>query len=192
MNTATDRNIEPSRRWYYVAAAIALAGVVAGAALGIPHLVAFFNAFPALGEPFRSGQPTTVDLRSNDTVVIYVSPSTAGDGVSCTSDDVVTPVSDTFTFFSDGRSWAAAYEVAAITGTEGGASKLTCTDAYGEALFAIGQGKPDNAGPLRELAAALGFGLVLPCVALGAAGILIAVVLRRRNSARAATHQDTP
>jgi hypothetical protein len=179
MNTAQGSEIRPNRRWYHVAIAIALVGVLAGAAVGIPYLVAFFNAFPTLGEPFRSGQPTRVDLRSAGTAMIYVTPDTARAGVSCTSGTgaIVAPA-DTFTFLSDWQSWAAVYEVTAF---ESGAYEVTCTDTYGDAVwFAAAEGRPDNAAILRKLAAALAFGLVLPCVALAAGGILFAVTLRRR------------
>lgn len=182
MTTTKDSDIRPSRRWYHIAIAIVLLGVLTGAAVGIPYLLAFFNAFPTLDDPFRSRQPTTVELRGGHPAVIYVSPDTAGGGVSCTSgaDITVMPVTYTFTFFSDWQSWAAAYEV---TAAENGTYDVTCTDTVGDAVFAVGDDRPDNASLLRKLAAALIFGLVLPCVALAAGGILFAAVLRRRSAA---------
>jgi hypothetical protein len=177
--------VKPRRRWYALAAAVAVLGIAIGAALLVWRIQVWTDAFPDLGETFSPDQTVSVDLPADRTVVLYVSPTDPVE-LSCTGEVAGTPVdfvppSYTFTFFSGGQSWAATYEITADTA---GPATLACTGAP-LAELAVGD-KPDN-GRLLGL---MGKGIAISAtpVVLGVVGgIVLAVgVARRRRAARLA------
>ncbi len=179
----TPRELRPRGRWYAVAAAVAVVGVAVGVVVFLTQLRSWTEQFPELGQHFRAGETVPVDLRVDETVVLYVSPSDPA-VVSCAGDVAgvrfeVTEPSYTFTFFSGGRSWAATLEITSdVTGTGG----LRCTGS-GAVVLAVGE-KPDNGRLLRNLALRIAISAVPVVIGLGAAAALFIGVARRRRAHR--------
>jgi hypothetical protein len=187
MTRVDPADLRPHRRWYAVAVAVAVLGLLAAAAVLSVTIRAWSTGFPTLGSPFRGGESVEVDLRAGQPAVLYVSPDTATFNGRCTAelagaDVAVTEVSYTFTFFSGGRTWAARYEILA---DRDGRARLTCMPAAGTGgpLLATGD-KPDNPRLLRGLAGSVAAGVSTALLGLVGGGVLALVIAKRRGSYR--------
>ena len=114
MSTMTATGLRPRRRWYGLAAAVAVLGLILGIVLLVVRIRVWTDEFPTLGGSFRPGETVSVDLRADTPVVLYVSPTESVYDVACSAEGAdAVEVSYTFTFFSGGRSWAAHSEIVA-------------------------------------------------------------------------------
>jgi hypothetical protein len=178
-------DLRPRRRWYAVAAVIAAVGVAVGVLVLLARVRAWTDEFPQLGAHQRPGQAIPVDLRAGGPVVLYVSPD-VDTSLRCSGEVAGTPVtvsemSDTFTFFSGGRAWAAQLEIGSdVTG----AGSVTCTGSPTLTL-AIGE-PPDNGRLLRILGVGIGLSAVPAVLGLGGGTTLAVGVARRRRAHRRA------
>jgi hypothetical protein len=183
--TRSAAGLRPRRRWYAVAAAIAVAGVLVGVLVLVARVRVWIDEFPDLGEHHRSGQPIPVELRAGEPVVLYTSP-TDPVVLSCTGEVggagvTVTEVSYTFTFFSGQRSWAAHSE---ITSDRAGTGSVTCTGSAAVTL-AVGE-VPDNGRLLRILGGGIALGAVPAVLGVAGGAVLAVRVARRRRAHRRA------
>jgi hypothetical protein len=187
MSRVDSKQLRPSRRWYAVAVAVAVLGLLAAAVLLATGIRSWSGDFPTLGDHFRSGESVPVDLRAGQPAVLYVSPDTAAFDWRCTADlpgsqVAITKAPYTFTFFSAGRTWAARYEIQA---DKDGRAQLTCVAIAGTGtpLLAVGD-QPDNAHLVRELVSTIAAGACAALLGLALGGTLAMIVARRRRAHR--------
>jgi hypothetical protein len=176
----------PGRRWYAVAGAIAVGGLlVASAVLGI-GIRSWLGDFPKLGEHFQVDETARVDLVAGQPSVLYTSPEAPAAALNCSAELAVASVAVTetpytFTFFSGGRTWASRYELRA---TRDGRAFVTCTSPTGaQPTLAVGD-KPDNSRLLARLAGTIALGAIPALLGLALGGTLALVVARRRRAAQ--------
>ncbi|WP_203931246.1 hypothetical protein [Virgisporangium ochraceum] len=174
-------DLRPWRRWYALAAAVAVLGVLVGMLLFAARARVWIDEFPDPGSRHLAGEAIPLDLRAGEPVVLYTSPTDPVD-LFCTGEVAgaevdVFGVDYTFTFFSGQRSWAAHSE---IVSDRTGTGSLRCTGPAGVTL-AIAQ-VPDNGHLLRILGGGIVLGAI-PAVLGVVGGVVLAVRVTRRRRA---------
>ncbi|MEO3924229.1 hypothetical protein ABGB07_10265 [Micromonosporaceae bacterium B7E4] len=149
-------------------------------------------------EPCRRTPATAAtaraELRAGEPAVLYVSPDTVTFDGKCTGEVAGSPItvieaSDTFTFFSGGRTWAARYEIRA---EHSGSGQLTCIAGTGRGapLLAVGD-RPDNPHLVRRLAGTVAVGACVAGLGLALGGAIALAVRKRRRAHRSSPGPGT-
>jgi hypothetical protein len=174
-------DVRPRRRWFAIAAAVAVLGLLVGGLLFAARVRVWIDEFPDPAGRYQAGEAIPLDLRAGEPVVLYTSPTDPVD-LFCTGEVAgaeveVFEVDYTFTFFSGQRSWAAHSE---LVSDRTGTGSLECAGPAGVTL-AIAQ-VPDNGHLLRILGGGIVLGAV-PAVLGVVGGVVLTVRVARRRRA---------
>jgi hypothetical protein len=189
------RQLRPGRGWYWVAAIIALLGILIAPVLlvvGVSVFGATVDDLPTIDRQFSSGSQTTVSLRAAETAAIYAVTPDDGSAPSATCTGTapagatidLNPISYEATFSVGGTSWTELYTVDV---SQDGDYQITCTSP-GNSFVQYGVGEEIEVGGL--VAGILGgtgalLGVILaPCTGLLIAGIICLITALRRSSYR--------
>lgn len=197
--TTSGRQRRPGRRWYLVAGAVALAGVLAGLGLVAATATPLSGALPAFQSRTDPEGTMTVDLRGGQTYVVYVhgfaglhlDQRCAGSGQDGGSLRITTLEGNSFTFLREGDVWEAHYTVRASRDDR---YRITCDaePVTRESLadgYALGEDFP-RGGLVGDLYGALGIAFLLSLVGVVTGGVIARVTaVRRRRRPGAAVPQ---
>ncbi|GIG65300.1 hypothetical protein Pen01_15950 [Phytomonospora endophytica] len=185
-------DITPRKRWYWIAAALVVVGVVLGCGAFFLTAKIFSEALPDAGKTFPSGQAAVVQFTSTDELVIYVqlafdmdpNQSVPANTTVCTagSDVTLKKVTDQIVLSDQSarRMWQAVYTAkAAATGDH----ELTCDQEDGS-VATYGLGEMPWGGSLVAGVGTFVVAIGLPCVCILAAAVIVIVVLVKRRSNR--------
>lgn len=182
-------DITPRKRWYWIAAALVVVGVVLGCAAFFLTAKIFSDALPDAGKTFPSGQASTVQFTSTDELVVYVqlafdmdpNQSVPSNTTVCTAgpDVTLSKISEQIVLSDQSarRMWQAVYTAkAAATGDH----ELTCEQEDGS-VATYGLGKMPWGGSLVAGVGTFVVAIGLPCLCILVAAIIIVVVAVKRG-----------
>ncbi|MGH3735097.1 MAG: hypothetical protein ACRDT6_05685 [Micromonosporaceae bacterium] len=190
--------LRPGRGGYWIAAAIAVLGMILGCAGAVLGGFSLAGEVPKMTQEFRVGESATVKLEAGKEWAVYVdNPALRGSNRTGTSalpevecsgtasggggEITLTEPSGNFTFGDNRRYWQLVYEVKVDkTGSyhiECGTSDSMLRDP----TFGVGPAL-DPGGIVAKVFGSLGALLGIPCLGFIVAGVLAMVVGLRRSS----------
>ncbi|MEV0649793.1 hypothetical protein AB0I28_31510 [Phytomonospora sp. NPDC050363] len=185
-------DVTPKKRWYWIAAVLAVLGVVLGCGAILLTGKIFSGALPDSGKTFPSGELSSVQFTSTNEQVIYVqlpfdvnsNTSIPPNNTVCTGGPAVTleKVTEEIMLPDQGanRMWRAVYTA---TASSTGDHALMCEQSDGE-IATYGLGEMPWGGAML---AGVGFFILaigLPCLCILIALVIVVVVIVKRRSNR--------
>lgn len=189
--------LRPGRAGYWIAAAIAVLGVLVGCGLGALGFFSLAGDVPTMEREFAAGAATTVELESGKEWAIYVdNPGLRGRGqtgsaalpeVECTGTATdggtitLTRPQGNVSFGDSERYWQLAYQVSV---DKTGSYQMQCSSpdpGLSDPTFGVGP-NVNAAGVVGKVFGSLGALFGIPCLAFVVAGVIALVVGMRRSS----------
>lgn len=193
-------DITPRKRWYWIAAGLAVLGVLLGCGAFLFTAKIFSDALPDAGRTFQSGQASSVSFANTDELVVYVqlpfdmdpNASVPANRTVCTAGpDVTLEKIGEQIMLSDQsarRMWQAVYTAKAAAA---GDHELTCEQDDGS-VATYGLGEMPWGGAVVAGVGTFVVAIGLPCVCILVAAIIIVVVAVKRSKNKRRLQEGSP